>query len=157
MALLRLNGDHVLVVFSTNFQLRDRARIVALTLEFFGTLVRIVPVAELSSSIAPVLASVALDHLAIFLQALAVIGNNLAGLVVRIVFRNHQLHAKGFGENAEIEGVAVLFVVMRPRARVEWKTGLSRVRIIAQVQVSDRTVYVEALVLVSVRFLRLSA
>ena len=90
---------------------------------------------------------VALEHLAVFLQLLAIEIDDFAGSVVGIIFRDHQLHAKGFGEKAEIERIAVLFVVPKARPGIERQSGFSGVRVGAHVQVADGALDVQMLIL----------
>ncbi len=97
VALHRFDRDYVLIVLRANFQLSDRTGVVAFALESFGFFV--IVVVEIGVR-AGMFVGVALKHFAVCLKFFAVEVDDLGGSVVGIIFRNHQLYAKGTGEEA---------------------------------------------------------
>jgi len=97
-----------------------------------------------------VLAGLALNHFAVFLEIAAVKIEDLPRRIVRIVFRHDQLYSKGIGKEAEIRRIAVLFVASQARAWIKPKPGFPRIGIVAQVQVADITLDIQVLILIAI-------
>src|SRR5580700_1148977 len=140
--------DYVLVVFGTYLQFRDRTGVIAFAFEFFGGLLFLV--VDICVGAAAVLAGVAFKDLAVFLQLLAIEIDDLIGSIVGAVFRDHQLHAEGLGQDANIQAVAVWFVGPWVSTGVERQARAVGVGVFAHVQITGGAVDVEIRILLAV-------
>src|SRR5271166_5726777 len=147
-ALLGLDCDYMLMIRSANFQFGDRACFVAFTLQLFGILV-VVDVGVVSMFL-----SVTLDDLAILLQVLAVVVDDLSGSIVGFVFRDHELHAKSVGQQSEVYRIAVVLIVAQASTRIKRQPSFAGIRIVAEVQVADGALGIQVLI-VALGFLSL--
>jgi hypothetical protein len=145
VAVVRFDGDHVLVVLRADFQLGDGPRVVAFTFQLFGSLGVFVVVVDID--VTTVLLRVALEDLAVLSQFVAIEVDDFAGSIVTVVFGDHQLKAERLSENADIDRIGVFLIVPESRPRVKRQPGFSGVCVIADVQVTHGTAHVKFLVL----------
>jgi len=88
----------------------------------------------------------ALEHLAELFQLAAVEVDDLSRRIVGFVFCDHELHAEGFGQESEIDGV-IVFVFFETSAGVEGQSLFLGISVFADMHVADRAANVERFVL----------
>jgi hypothetical protein len=153
VAVVRFDGDYVLVVLRANLQLGDGSGVVAFTFQLFGSLGVFVVVVDID--VATVFLRVALEDLAVLSQFVAIEVDDFAGSIVGVVFDDHQLKAERFSENSDIDRIGVFLIVPESRPRIERQPSSSGVGIIANVQVTHGTAHVKFFVLPTVAILGL--
>ena len=139
-----LNRNDTLVVFGTHLQFSNRARLL-FALEFLAVLRILVVIVYIY--VAAMLVRMTFEDFAVTLELVTIEVENSGWRIIRNVARNQQLHAEGFGQDAEISLVLVVVISgFWARARIEGYADLFGIRIFADVHVTDRALNVDFLV-----------
>ena len=112
-----LNRNDTLVVFGTHLQFSNRARLL-FALEFLAVLRILVVIVYIY--VAAMLVRMTFEDFAVTLELVTIEVENSGWRIIRNVARNQQLHAEGFGQDAEISLVLVVVISgFWARARIE--------------------------------------